>query len=348
MAPRALPFTLGVQMDANVHNLFQAELTTSWFMASDKWEIHHVPPEVCLAIEVADQRRHLLQVRRWLRQWADTGSNPFIHERLYKTRFPRYAQDAFMASACYLNKTAATEKTVHKILEDRAEALISEYHETRSPVHGSSFDTNFPDTDLLESLARVQALLVYQIIGLYDGDIRLRHLAERRIPVLHSWMGQLLRQASGQSQTSCLGSWMIFDQPRRHLYDPGARIAASQLQNLLWYSWIMAESIRRTWLLCSSVQGIYVFSRDGPDVAQCQGGITFTTREGIWAAKTAAEWEALCVRESVRMVKMKDTDMLFVDAVPEEVDEFTKMIMQVVFGSERMTSWRGLVPVSAT
>lgn len=313
-------------------------------MSTDKWEVHRVPHNVTAAVDIADQRRHILQVRDWLREWAETGSNPFVHERLYRARFPRCAQDAFMATTTYVYKTAASEQTVFQIIEERAASLVAEYSETTNRADGSKVDTTFPKTDVLESLGRVQALLVYQVICLFDGDIRLRHHAERRIPILYCWMGQLLRQAR---ETPCLGSWMVFDSPHHRLYAPGARISLSQLQNLLWHSWIMAESVRRTWLLCSSVQGIYELTRDGPDASPCQGGITITTRQGIWAARTAAEWGSLCARESVRMVKMKEADRLFEEVMPEEVDEFTKVVMEVVYGTQRMETWRSRVPAGA-
>jgi hypothetical protein len=50
--------------------------------------------------------------------------------------------------------------------------------------------------DSLERIARVHALLVYQFLGLYDGDIRLRHLSETYIPVLNRWMREMVQHTS--------------------------------------------------------------------------------------------------------------------------------------------------------
>jgi hypothetical protein len=42
-----------------------------------------------------------------------------------------------------------------------------------------------------EKLARVQALFLYQIICLFDGDLTLRSNADRDIPLLQSWLDEL-------------------------------------------------------------------------------------------------------------------------------------------------------------
>lgn len=336
-----IPFSMDVDLPSltdGYDGFFQEQLATSWFMSTDKWEIHHVPSSVSKAIDAADQRRHIWQVRHWLTQWVETSSNPFIHPRLYKARSPRCIQDTYMAVTCYVHKTLANETAVLRILEDRSESLVSEHSDTLDTAAYSA-ETGLQETDMLECLARVQSLLFYQIIGLYDGDIRLRHLAEKRIPILYCWMSQLIQKAK---KCVCIGSFMTAS-PHHAKQSPAGIASASaanlaQWQNLLWYSWIMAESIRRTWLLCSSVQGIYVILRDGGG-ATCQGGITFTTRQGVWEAKTAEEWESLCARKSVGMVKMKEAHRLFTEAVPEEVNDFTKMVLEVSYGTDRMRDW---------
>jgi hypothetical protein len=45
----------------------------------------------------------------------------------------------------------------------------------------------------VEKLARTQALFLYQIIRLFDGNIMLRSQGEKDIPLLHTWIGELCR-----------------------------------------------------------------------------------------------------------------------------------------------------------
>lgn len=337
---RSVPFSLDVDLpgltDGYNSNFFREQLATSWFMSTEKWEIHQMPDHIRDAIEMPEYKRYIEQVQDWLKRWTETGSNHFIHPRLYTKRSPAPIQEAFTAAMCYAHKTPANEATVLEIVKSRAETLVKRYEKTYGPDSGP-VDSNFPKEDILDGLAHVQALLVYQIIGLYDGDIRLRHLAEKRIPILYCWMNQLIRQAS---QCICIGSWMILDRHHQHIAPLTTSTAnVAQWQNLLWYSWIMAESIRRTWMLCSGVQGIYLITRDGVE-AVCQGSITFTSRKGVWEAESAAEWESLCARKSVGMIQMNEVDKLFTEMEPQEVDEFAKLILEINFGHDRLKSWR--------
>lgn len=45
----------------------------------------------------------------------------------------------------------------------------------------------------VDKLARTQALFLYQIIRLLDGDIILRAHGERDIPLLQTWLGDLCK-----------------------------------------------------------------------------------------------------------------------------------------------------------
>jgi hypothetical protein len=86
-----------------------------------------------------------------------------------------------MVLSCYLGKTSSNGQTMCRIIENRARQLVKD---------GNGLTDSWLETplDSLEHLARVQALLVYQVMCLHDGEIRLRHLAESHIPVLNSWV----------------------------------------------------------------------------------------------------------------------------------------------------------------
>lgn len=58
------------------------------------------------------------------------------------------------------------------------------------------------------ALIRVQALLLYQTIRVFDGDIRLRANADKHMDMLHNWNKHLadLRDDSNDVQLSPTGS----------------------------------------------------------------------------------------------------------------------------------------------
>jgi hypothetical protein len=264
--------------DLVVDSLFNNTLASTWFTSMDTWEVRSPTSDQILPVSAIDLKGHTITIFRWLSQWIDEGSCPFVHSELYHQRFPKCLQEAYVTLSSYIHRTPSNERIVFRIIEEQAVTLVRE----QSGVNKASAQTLIdertrPPLDALEHLARVYALLIYQAIGLYDGDIRLRHIAEQHIPILESWMQQLLLHTR---QTVFLGASIIVPSqvPNAVL---GHTLSGTPLaQNLLWYTWILAESIRRTWIVASGLQAAYLIAREGCPVA-CQGGMMFTTRKGV-------------------------------------------------------------------
>jgi hypothetical protein len=254
----------------------------------------------------SDFDRVLHKVLGWLTEWIETGSNPFIHRQLYRVCFPDEIQGAYMALSAYLHKTASNAQIVYRIIEDRATRLVEQ---------GLLLDLPVNNRDSVLNLSRVQALLVYQCIGLYDGNMRLRHLAERHIPVLESWVMVVMEQTSQLTSSAT---------PPHN--------AASE--NMLWYSWIMAESARRVWLIIAGVQGLYkLFTNPDPTVP-CMGGTLFTSRRGFWEAPNAKAWERACTERYAGLVRLTETEKMFALVPKEEISEFAKVVLECTFGPQ--------------
>jgi hypothetical protein len=235
-----------------------------------------------------------------------------------------------MALSCYLHKTEANEKIIFQLIEGRVKALLEYYDDSPTGTFTNHRRPRPASMDSLEHIARVQALLIYQFIGLYDGDIRLRHLAEGSIAVLNRWMYQMVHHAS---QTACLGDAVVLPLHEGSMYDTALG------ENLLWYSWILAESIRRTWVIVSGMQGLYLILQQHDVAAPCLGGMMLTTRRGVWDAPSAQAWEKLCSEVNVGLVQTADADKVVMEAAPDDVDAFAKFVLEVVFGVERTERW---------
>lgn len=307
---------------------------SSWFNSPETWNIDPYLQVVQCASSVIGLRRLLKTFHQWLTEWVDGGSNPFIHSQLYHIRFPRCIQDAYTSLSCYLRKTASNEQIVLRIIEARATQLLAEYGAPSAYLSQENTSSSLVTLDSLEHLARVQALVVYQFLCLYDGDIRLRHVAESHIPVLNSWTQQMVEHAS---HAACLGGSMISSTYEQTVNCFGLTDSA-HCDNLLWYSWILAESIRRTWLVVSGTQGTYLTIQQGQTIP-CQGGMMITTRQGVWGAQSALAWEKLCLEVNTGLMHVVEADKLFTEAVPEDVDDFAIFILQATFGEERMKRW---------
>lgn len=268
-------------------------------------------------IYTIDLKRNLGRVHHWLARWVDEGGNPFIHPQLYRHRFPQSIQDAYTALSCYLRRNTANEMMIFRIIEDRATKLVEE-------------DTNSASLDTLEHLARVQALFIYQLIGFQDSDARLRHISETHMPVLRAWCYQMVESAS---QEACLGTCVVLSRS-----DPSiAAVDFSSSSKNLWFAWILAESIRRTWLMVSGIQGVYEMVQKAS--AHCMGAMVLTTRVGFWEASTSLAWEKKCSEAYGGLVKMNEAGALLAHVGIEDINEFTKLALELTHGSEQMERW---------
>ncbi|KAE9367159.1 hypothetical protein N431DRAFT_418294 [Stipitochalara longipes BDJ] len=274
----------------------------------------------------------IARILRWLAEWVEKGSNPFIHAKLYRTRFPRCIQDAYATLSCYFHRTASNEQIAFRIIEDRVKNLLTEYGiPLAEPFNNITTSIRL---DPFEHVARVHALLAYQILGLYDGDIRLRHLSETYMPVLNNWMQEMVHHAC---HNTCLGGYVTSSAHEQTL-DSFSSSYRSLGESLLWHSWIFTESARRTWVVGSGIQAVFLALQQRGGIP-CQGGMMVTTRQGIWEAQSSVAWEKLCLEVDVGLMQMAEAERLFTDFAPNEIDEFTKVALEVAFGKERMERW---------
>ncbi|KAM0444337.1 hypothetical protein ACHAO4_010289 [Trichoderma viride] len=298
---------------------------SSSFTAYETW-VSHLPRQP----DVGPFNQEYLQpfisvLNQWLSEWVRKGSNPFLHARLYQNRFPKCAQDAYSALTCYLNKTGSNNSIVMHLLEEKCWDLVTQID---IPQPQSPSDDSRPAIDLLEKLAKVQSLLIYQVVGLFDGNIRLRYLAEKRIALLKRWMNELVEDAY---RTSCSGSVLVSA-------DVNTESDMPDSQNALWYSWILSESIRRTFIIASGVQGLYLYLQQG-FTQPCQGGMMFTTRQGVWEAQSASAWDKIYSEPGAGLTKITELDRLLTEGGPNNVDSFAKVVLMVTLGTERVAAW---------
>jgi hypothetical protein len=105
------------------------ELVSSWFASRETWQVTQPPPPPAALVGTFsdDSTKPILEhIRRWFVQWVDTGSSPFIHAQVYRRRFPRAMQDAYMALTCYLHKTTSSRPIVFRLMEQRIKVLVGE------------------------------------------------------------------------------------------------------------------------------------------------------------------------------------------------------------------------------
>ncbi|KAK7190450.1 RNA polymerase ii mediator complex component [Paraphaeosphaeria sporulosa] len=281
-----------------------------WFVTNDSWHIGHLGPGHGLEyIGEESLEVYVATVQGWFRQWTTDNTCPLIHRQLYQKHMPRCIQDAFTALNSYLNKTPATQKVVLQIIEDRATDLIY-----------SCATQDLVVLPLLEHLARVQALLTYKLIRLFDGDIRLRARAEAHELTLTSWDSLLWQRTTEEMTAGNL--------PSLSPYPP--------VPLTPWKAWCVVESIRRTCLTVRILQSVYATMRDG--AAACPGGVVCTFGAGLWEAGNEREWRQRANGKRMFMQSLSVREWLGKED-PGSVDEFGHAVLLVTCGLERKENW---------
>lgn len=128
-------------------------------------------------------------------------------------------QDALSVCGLYVQKTDRNQDTIFRILESKITALLQESVSTR----------------VEDNLVALQALILYQIIRLFDGDVRQRANAERHLELLDIWTLRLQQNYLQAVFSSKAG------------YD----------------HWVLIESIRRTTMISVILRSLYFAMRDG-------------------------------------------------------------------------------------
>jgi hypothetical protein len=116
---------------------------------------------------------------------AYAGSTFFIHRNLYDAHEPSAYQDCVALSALYMTKTARNRGILSNSIGQKVSGLISQ----------SATWT------LIEHLAAVQALIVYQVIRLFDPDLNLQTAAQKDNAYLELWSAHLWKRSFNEPQS---------------------------------------------------------------------------------------------------------------------------------------------------
>ncbi|CAI6339400.1 unnamed protein product [Periconia digitata] len=294
---------------------------TEFFLAPEAWEVTHDEntSKAAALITKATMKKYVAEVQSWLQRWITEGANPFIHPRMYSTKSPVCLQLAHATLASYIHRTPDNTDAILQSVEDRLHELVME-HDNTVEAH---------DVDgLFGQLARLHALLVYQIIGLFDGDIRCRHVTEFHIDVQSTWAMKLFHSASTILPKTTMDVAHLF----------GALPDSSTPAQQQWYLWILSESIRRTWLVAGAVSAIFLTLQQRRAI--CPGSIQYTARSGLWNASSAIEWERNFSGRDVAFLHGFESPKLFVDTKPADVDEFGTALLNMTAHREMLEKWK--------
>ncbi|PGH08218.1 hypothetical protein GX51_01372 [Blastomyces parvus] len=290
------------------------------------------------------------ELKTWLRQWVSKGTNPFIHHQLYYDYMPSEVQDGYNCCSIYSTKNPQNQRIVYRIIEEKVASLLDTGHiQQQLPRTPNSFPSHL---SLTQHLARVQCLLMYQIMRLFDGDIRQQALAEQQAPILKGWLHEMwdslmnsgldvyhnddLTTNPSPPPTSSSSSLSTSSQPQKHQRDP-LSLPASQATTI-WKEWLIAESVRRTLITARGLAWVYDMMKLG--VTVCPGGAYFIASAAVWEAPSAYRWaKAWRERERRHLVSTMTLPSLVGKARASDVDEFGKALLMLMYSGDAVERW---------
>ncbi|RYC60631.1 hypothetical protein CHU98_g5584 [Xylaria longipes] len=201
MSTSEIPTLLGTDMDLlpdarfHLNNDFSsllAPMSRNNSFLPDSWasqfkEISSVPREKTLADyapwQLADPSSKAAFTMNALKnfhvKFAQNSCTPYIHRYLYKDNMPRCMLQAFTMCLLYTNQTESNRAIVLRVLHES----VTDLKET----------TRNKALVPQQKLARVHALIFYQTIRMFDGDVTLGQQVDDGMALLDSWNNDLCK-----------------------------------------------------------------------------------------------------------------------------------------------------------
>jgi hypothetical protein len=243
-------------------NWFQEAVSKPQYCATPAMRICNpsrtLMPNVVLPVHL--NPRQVMVVTEGLRtlivSMAYSGATHFLHQNLYphNQQQPQAYQDCVAISALYMGRNSRNERILANGINTKISALIKE-------------SVNWTFT---EHLAAVQALIIYQIIRLFDPSLNAQEQAMKHNALLERWSASLWKRFFSEAPTF----------PNAHS------------------TWIFNESVRRTILVSVFTRcGWSCFAKEGlADQVHILARLPLTRDMGKWACEPG-DWGSRLDRE---------------------------------------------------
>jgi hypothetical protein len=238
----------------------------------------------------------------------EQNGTPWQHPMLYEEYMPKSLQDAYAACALHIARNGVNDVYIARFVIGRMQELVA---------------TPLPQ-QAVGLLGRAHALMLYQIILVFSGDIKLYGQAELLLPHMDDVGDALLTFAAQQT-------------------DPTAPLPLypSAIACGAWNAYIFRESLRRTVLSLYHLVTTCYLLRGQP--SRCKNhlivGNKVTISAHLWHARNAFEFAIAWNEKRYFLIRELDFAMVMEDARPDDLDTFSKMIMIGMKGIDDIRGW---------
>lgn len=136
------------------------------------------------------------RVKGFTSEIADRNATPFLHRYLYKGHVPQCILSCFSVNVLYAKRTHENTAMVMRALHNNIQELLDA-------------ETSRIIATPAQKLARTQALFMYQIIRLFDGDVFLRAQGEKDMLLFQTWLSDLCEARDNLGDAAQLQDSMI-------------------------------------------------------------------------------------------------------------------------------------------
>ncbi|KAL4926743.1 Zn(II)2Cys6 transcription factor domain-containing protein [Aspergillus undulatus] len=218
------------------------------------------------------------ELKSYSGEFARQGSTIFIHEQLYRTGMPQAMRTAFGVSGSSCLLTEKNRDMLFRVVDAEVTGLLD----------------SATQMTLIEDLASLQALLLYQAIRLFLGSLQQRTIAEQQQGVMSTRALKLLTRSKAE----------IRNPTNQH-------------------EWVLAECIRRTAIIVYFLYGVNSVFREGiciglPTLAK----LPLSTALAYWDSCESADYESL--RETISYETFVG---LWLVSTPRRLDPFEKLLL---------------------
>ncbi|KAI1159644.1 hypothetical protein F5B18DRAFT_655445 [Nemania serpens] len=251
----------------------------------------------------------LNRVKEFTMEMATKNSTPFLHQDLYRMYTPQCIVSCFTTCVLYANRTPTNTAMVMRALSGSARDLVDA--EVCRVV-------SMP----IEKLARSQALFLYQIIRLFDGDVALRAQGEKDMGLLKTWLDDLCHIRNNLGDLARLEYATVREQP-----------------SIEWEKWIFSECVRRTILIAYAVIGLFELLKD-PEHTDLDNPWAYVHRwtlgRSLWKANSSAEFQIAWKETPHCVVSNFFLEDFIENGTGNDVDEFAEILLNAYMGVDAM------------
>ncbi|KAK9368226.1 transcription factor gsfR2 [Lipomyces kononenkoae] len=248
------------------------------------------------------------------RQMVLENQTPWCHRHLYIDDMPSSMKDAVASCALYLAKNSINAPMISRAIEANETDLLSAPEPTTA----------------VELLARIQALILYQIICLLDGDI--------------------VAMAMAATTSSSLEAATLAMMPYVEFYDApivedGAVLELYPVTTTkeIWLSWVFQESARRTLLIAFFLLQIYRLLA-GSELLPCDGSKMYvnpswTLSAHLWNAHSVLDFATAWREKKHFDMTMANFSEVLREARGDDIETFGKMLLTAAIGIDEAKAW---------